>query len=65
MVPAQELSIGPGVGVPLTLIVAEALLKFTVPKLASGSTPVKEEGASSIHSAEDLWGLPRIVWVVV
>src|SRR5579859_2628571 len=37
---------------PLTpLSVAEALLKFTVPKFASGRTP-PEEGASAIHSAE-------------
>lgn len=34
------------------LIVAKLLPKLTVPKSASGSIPLYEEGASAIHSAE-------------
>ena len=45
------LSIGPVV----PLIVAEAPEKETVPKSANGRTPLEEEGASVIHSADDLF----------
>ena len=34
-------------------MVAFAPEKLIVPKLASGKTPVNEDGASRIHSAED------------
>jgi hypothetical protein len=44
-------SIGPGV----PLIVAVALAKVTGPKLANGKTPPElDDGASTIHSADDL-----------
>ena len=48
--PVQAVSsIGPRV--PLT--VAWALVKPTLPKLASGRMPKPEDGASTTHSAED------------
>ena len=42
------------------------LVKFTVPKLANGSTPVEEDGASAITSAEarDRDGLVAVVVVI-
>jgi hypothetical protein len=46
----ELLSIGPVV--PLT--VAHAFEKLTVPKLANGKTPEYDDGASTIHSADDL-----------
>jgi hypothetical protein len=45
-----------GVSVPLAAT-AEHELKLTpglLPKFASGSTPLEDDGASAIHSAEDL-----------
>ncbi len=45
----EGLSIGPVV----PWIVALALENCTVPKSAKGRTPKRDEGASSIHSAED------------
>ena len=44
-----ESSMGPVV----PLIVAEAPLKLTVPKLARGRTPLLDDGASTTHSADD------------
>ena len=52
-VAAALLLIDPGT----PLIVAWAFVKVTVPKFASGSTPDPEDGASTIHSADDRCGL--------
>jgi hypothetical protein len=38
--------------------------KFTVPKLASGKTPRDDDGASAIHSAEDLAAFETVPVVV-
>lgn len=43
--------------------VAWELEKYTVPKSESGRTPEPEDGASAIHSAEDLLAFLS-VWVV-
>ena len=48
-----ESSIGP----VTPLIVAVAPLNATEPKLASVRTPLLDEGASTIHSADDRWAL--------
>ena len=39
--------------------------KFTVPKFAKGSTPLLEEGASAIHSAEDSVAPETVVGALV
>jgi hypothetical protein len=49
------------IGPVLALIVAEQLLKVTLPKYARGRTSVVEEGASTIHSAELLSAIEDIV----
>ena len=41
------------IGPVVPLIVAEAAEKETVPKSANGRTPLEEDGASAIHSADD------------
>ena len=46
---------------PLLLMVAAAPVKVTEVKFANGNTPVLEEGASAIHSAEVCFA----VWDVV
>ena len=46
-----ELSIGP----VTPLIVADALVNATDAKLANGKMPEPDEGASTIHSADDRW----------
>jgi hypothetical protein len=38
--------------------------KFTVPKFASGNTPRYDEGASAIHSAEDIAAFETVPVVV-
>jgi hypothetical protein len=38
--------------------------KFTVPKFDSGNTPRYDEGASAIHSAEDIAALETVPEVV-
>jgi hypothetical protein len=48
-----ELLIGP----VTLLMVAEASVKVTEPKFASGNTPLFEDGASTIHSADERWKL--------
>src|SRR5438128_2869618 len=47
-------------GPDLPLIVALAPVMVVVPKFASGKTPKSDEGASTIHSAEDRWA-PALV----
>lgn len=43
---------------------AVQLVKLTVPKLASGSTPELDDGASAIHSAEPRAAPLRLLFVV-
>jgi hypothetical protein len=38
--------------------------KLAVPKFASGSTPLEDEGASAIHSAEDMAAFETVPVVV-
>src|SRR5690242_9812579 len=45
--------IGSGPNVSSVWPFADALVKFTVPKLASGSTPPRLDGASAITSADE------------
>ena len=47
----------PSMGPVVPLIVAWQAEKVTGVKSAKGNTPLLEEGASTIHSAEDLWAL--------
>ncbi len=47
----EDESIGP----EIPLITAVALVKLTDPKFARSATLLPTEGASTIHSAEDLW----------
>jgi hypothetical protein len=50
---------------PVTLLmVAEAFVNVTEPKFASGRMPEPEDGASTIHSADDRCA-PGALWVVV
>ena len=53
MLMASFCQAAPSIGPVVPLRVALALEKLTVPKFAKGNTPNIEEGASSIHSAED------------
>ena len=47
---------------PVTpLMVVEALVNVTEPKFASGNTPENEDGASTIHSADDRWKLDPLL----
>lgn len=59
------MTISSGLGLPeIEAPFARQLLKFTVPKLASGKTPPEPEGASAIHSAEPSLALREDCFVV-